>query len=58
MNCFMRFMPLRDWSFQLLLLILRLHVVHAHYSELDATYALIFSQATIFITLYSRRRLV
>ena len=35
----MRFMPLRHRSFQLMLLILSLYTVHAHYSELDATYA-------------------
>ena len=35
----MRFMPLSHRSFQLMLLILSLYMVHAHYSELDATYA-------------------
>ena len=32
----MRFMPLRHRTFQLMLLILSLYMVHAHYSELDA----------------------
>ena len=35
----MRFMPLRHLSFQVMLLILSLYKVHAHYSELDAIYA-------------------
>ena len=35
----MRFMPLRHRSFQLMLLILSLYMVHAHYNELDALYA-------------------
>ena len=35
----MRFMPLHHRSFQLMLLILSLYMVHAHYSELDAIYA-------------------
>ena len=39
MNCFMLFMPLRHRSFQLMLLILSLYMVHANYSELDAIYA-------------------
>ena len=47
----MRFLPLRHQSFQLMLLILSLYIVHAHYSELDAIYALIPSQAGAFITL-------
>ena len=38
-NCFMRFIPLRHRFFQLMLLILSLYIVHAHYSELDAIYA-------------------
>ena len=32
-------MPLRHRFFQLMLLILSLYMVHAHYSELNATYA-------------------
>ena len=36
----MRFMPLRHRSFQLMLLILSLYIMHAHYSELDATYGI------------------
>ena len=43
----MRFMPLRHRSFQLMLLILSLYMVHAHYSELDAIYA-------IYIYIYTR----
>ena len=39
MSCFMRFMPLRHRSFQLMPLILSLYMVHAHYSEFDAVYA-------------------
>ena len=35
----MRFMPLRHRSFQPMLLILSLYMVHAHYNELDAIYA-------------------
>ena len=41
----MRFIPLRHRSFQLIVLILSFYMVHAHYSELDALYALILSQA-------------
>ena len=53
MNCFMRFIPLRHQSCQLMLIVLSLYIyiVHAHYSELDAIYALIPSQASAFITL-------
>ena len=47
----MRFIPLHRRSFQLMLLILNLYMMHAHYSELDAIYALIPSQASAFITL-------
>ena len=39
MNRFMRFIPLRHRSFQLMLLTLSFYIVHAHYSELDAIYA-------------------
>ena len=46
MNCFMRFMPLRHRSFQLMLLILSLYMVHAHYNELDAIYAFNFLKLT------------
>ena len=35
----MQFIPLRHRSFQLMLLILSLYMVHAHYSELDTIYA-------------------
>ena len=35
----MQFMPLRHRSIQLMLLILSLYIVHAHYSKLDAIYA-------------------
>ena len=35
-------MPLRHRSFQLILLILGLYMVHAHYNELDAIYAFNF----------------
>ena len=47
-------MPLRHRSFQLMLLILSLHTVHAHYSELDATYALNFqpSQCLYYVTIF------
>ena len=38
----MRFMPLRHRPFQLMLLILSLYMVHAHYNELDAIYAFNF----------------
>ena len=53
MNCFMRCIPLRHRSCQLMLLILslKIYIVHAHYSELNAIYALIPSQASAFITL-------
>ena len=51
MNYFMRFIPLRHRSFQLMQLILSLYMVHAHYSELDAVYALTPSQASAFIAL-------
>ena len=47
----MRFMSLRHRFFQLMLLILSLYMVHAHYSELDAIYALIPGQASAFMAL-------
>ena len=49
----MRFMSLRHCFSQLMLLILSLYMVHAHYSELDAIYGMLLipSQASAFMAL-------